>query len=123
MVGGLGRALRLFDADAASVVWKKEEAHAEGIVDVKWHPYVPWWVASASFDGLINIWDLRCSVRPMVTLEDHFNVVTSIAWSPTHSEIIASGGTDRRFKLWSLNLPPHHLLFSEETEWPVSFGM
>jgi WD40 repeat protein len=102
-------------------VWKKEEAHSIGLItDIAFHPFVPWWLVSAGEDGVAKVWDLRCGARALATLDEHFAVVNRVAWSPTHSEILATGSFDRQFKLWSLNLPPHYVIANKRATAPVA---
>jgi WD40 repeat protein len=103
-----------------SQVWRKEEAHATGLItDIAFHPFVPWWVASAGEDGAVKVWDLRCGARALVALDEHVCAATRIAWSPTHAEVLATASIDRRVRVWSLNLPPHYLVATRTCDAPV----
>ena len=69
---------------------------------------------------MAKVWDLRCGARALATLDEHFAVVNRVAWSPTHTEILATGSFDRQFKLWSLNLPPHYVIATKRATAPVA---
>jgi hypothetical protein len=43
-----------------------------------------------------------------------------VRWSPTHTELLATGSMDRQFKLWSLNLPPHYVIATKRVSAPVA---
>jgi COMPASS component SWD3 len=57
------------------------------------------WIASASADGTIKIWDAMTGGH-MRTLEGHLAGVSTIAWSPD-SNTIASGSDDKTIRLWA----------------------
>lgn len=40
---------------------------------------IPYWVASASNDGLIKIWDIRYDSDAVITLEGHDNIVRKVS--------------------------------------------
>lgn len=49
----------------------------------------------------------RYNAGPVRVLADHANAVTSIAWSPTHTDLLASGSNDRSVNIWNLRASPH----------------
>lgn len=118
IIGGTSRGLKLLDlrhVDSPSASrlakWTCDFAHLDSIRDVKWNPLIPYWVASAGNDSIVNIWDIRYnSGEPIVSLHGHDNLVRSVSWSRVHAEMLATGSIDQTLKLWSLKLEPHHVL-------------
>ena len=108
--GSLSGTVKIYDLKARDPnvpVWNVKKAHVGAIRDLTWNPFIPYWFATAGSDSVIQIWDTRFGGKPVRTLTDHSNSVNSVSWSPTNVDILASGGADRRFKLWNLRAEPH----------------
>jgi COMPASS component SWD3 len=71
--------------------------HRKGISMVRFSPDNRW-IASASADGTIKIWD-SVTGKHMRTLNGHLAGISTIAWSPD-SNTIASGSDDKAIRLW-----------------------
>ncbi|KAH6660045.1 WD40-repeat-containing domain protein [Truncatella angustata] len=56
------------------------------------------WIASASADGTIKIWEVSTG-KHMDTLVGHIAGVSTVAWSPD-SKVLASGSDDKAIRLW-----------------------
>ncbi|KYQ88981.1 hypothetical protein DLAC_10195 [Tieghemostelium lacteum] len=88
------------------------------IRDIAWHPYVPYWFASANDHGEIAIWDLRTGssslTEPMIQFSAHVGSISKISWCPMHSELLSSSSYDGEYKMWSLLNEPHYNLFSKD---------
>ncbi|KAL2911216.1 hypothetical protein HK105_209324 [Polyrhizophydium stewartii] len=120
-VGGLDRTLYLVDtramrsrtaAEAASVggmvlategVWRARDAHGLPVLDIKFNPFVPYWVATSGGEGVVKVWDIRFAAGPAACVYGHFDGVNAIAWSNTHCDLIASVSSDRAWRAWSLH--------------------
>eukprot|EP00767_Chilomastix_cuspidata_P004136 gnl/Chilomastix_cuspidata/4271.p1 GENE.gnl/Chilomastix_cuspidata/4271~~gnl/Chilomastix_cuspidata/4271.p1 ORF type:complete len:1330 (-),score=323.68 gnl/Chilomastix_cuspidata/4271:85-4074(-) len=64
--------------------------HSAQISALSFNPFSPYLLMSASMDGALKTWDLRRPASPL----HQFVVpgpVTSLCWSPTHSEFFAAG--------------------------------
>ncbi|OLY83238.1 Histone acetyltransferase type B subunit 2 [Smittium mucronatum] len=87
------------------------------INDVAVNPFVPYWVASASDDGTANIWDLRytSSGKPAATVGKNqiYGSVTKLCWSKNYVDLLATGSSDRHFRLF--NLRPNSFVNSVPT--------
>jgi COMPASS component SWD3 len=56
------------------------------------------WIASASADGSVRLWDASTG-QHMDTLVGHMAGVSCLAWSPD-SQTLASGSDDKAIRLW-----------------------
>ena len=65
--------------------WTVTEAHRGVVRDVRWSPFVSYWVASAGDDAVIRIWDIRTSHQPVRELKGHINAVLSVRIATAHS--------------------------------------
>ncbi|KAJ1770489.1 hypothetical protein LPJ74_003161 [Coemansia sp. RSA 1843] len=85
--------------DAADEGW--------AINDIAWSPFVPYWLATASESGLVRVWDMRYAASDgaaVATLRHPTNhgSITSVAWSPAHVDMLATGASDRSWRLHAL---------------------
>ncbi|KAI9595570.1 WD40-repeat-containing domain protein [Syncephalis fuscata] len=103
-LGGVDKSISLIDPrqQGKPVIWKSRGAHEDTIRDIAWHPYIPYWLASASDNNCIQFYDIRYSPRPLYAINEHYGSVNSIVWSNSHCDMLASASTDRRFRLWRL---------------------
>lgn len=60
-------------------MWKSRSVHEDTIRDIAWHPYVPYWLASASDDNHVQFYDIRYSTRPLYVLHEHYGSVNSVS--------------------------------------------
>ncbi|KAJ2513429.1 hypothetical protein GGI11_004404, partial [Coemansia sp. RSA 2049] len=77
------------------------------IGDIAWSPFVPYWLASASDSGAVRVWDMRYAASDgaaVATLQHPTNhgAIRSVAWSPAHVDMLATGASDRSWRLHSL---------------------
>lgn len=95
-------------------VWSVESAHSGAIRDIASNPFIPYWIATAGSDSMVNIWDIRTGKAPVIQLSNHLNSVNSISWSPVNCDILLSGGSDRRFNVWNLRQAPYYVVGTVE---------
>ncbi|RKP10245.1 WD40-repeat-containing domain protein [Thamnocephalis sphaerospora] len=104
ITGGADRSVTMLDPrkQGKPIIWKSRNVH-EGIIrDVAWHPYVSYWLASASDDGTVQLHDARYNARPLYAIRDHYSAVNAVVWSNSHCDMLATASQDRRFRLWRL---------------------
>ena len=57
------------------------------------------WMASASFDHTLKVWDVARG-KSLLTCVGHVDKVTALAWS-SDGKLIASASLDRSIRLWN----------------------
>ena len=62
-------------------------------------------IATGGNDNYVKIWDLRKPGEPLVKYYEHIAAVRGIAFSPTHHDLIVTGGgiCDRCLRIWNIN--------------------
>jgi len=94
-----------------SLVWKCSSTKKNiEVTDIAWNPFVPYWIAVSRSDAIVNIWDLRYSKGHVGQVNGHYHSIKSIAWSNTHSEILATGSLDRSFNTWNFKNGDYYTL-------------
>ncbi|EGG20463.1 hypothetical protein DFA_04234 [Cavenderia fasciculata] len=129
-VGGDDNTIRVLDQRQLSsyglknkspVSWSTSQCQGN-INCVSWHPFVPYWLASATDSGAIEIFDLRSISKPVVSFYAHNGPVTNINWCPSHSELMVSSGFDCSFNMWNISMPPQYLLYQRDEGGPYTYG-
>lgn len=102
--------------DCSAKIWSMDsekcvddfKQHTKEIYTIRWsptgpnsaNPNKPLYLASASFDATVKIWDIE-SGKDILTLAKHRDPVYSVAFSP-NGDFVASGSFDRCLHIWSL---------------------
>ncbi|KAJ2999530.1 hypothetical protein HDV02_002677 [Globomyces sp. JEL0801] len=94
---------RLLQNGSKSIVWSIQNAHQGEVNDVQFNTFLPFWLASAGDDGVVKLWDIRYLKGPLSRIDGHYGAVTSMAWSNTHCDIIATTSMDRSCRAWSFS--------------------
>lgn len=59
------------------IVW--QGTHGGSVLDAQFSPFIPFWLASAGDDGVVDIWDLRATChKPLAKIDGHLGPVTSV---------------------------------------------
>ena len=70
--------------------------------DMAWAPTGTRQVLAAAWgDGVVSVLDLRSS-RPLWQFQSHMGPCQAVAWHPTWSGVLASGGRDSVIRLWDV---------------------
>ncbi|KAJ1720213.1 hypothetical protein LPJ53_005135 [Coemansia erecta] len=91
-----------------ALAWRTAGGWAgDGVADVAWSPHVPYWLATAGGGEAASLWDLRyVGAAPAATLASAAGcgtgAVGSLAWSATHVDLLATGASDRFWRLHAL---------------------
>ncbi|KAK9723064.1 hypothetical protein K7432_002173 [Basidiobolus ranarum] len=100
-VGSADKSVSVLDMrkDGKPMVWKAQKGHDSVINEVQWNPFVPYWIASGGDDHMVKLWDIRFNSGPVSIIDAHFN---HLAWSGSHADILATGSSDRNWRLWGI---------------------
>ncbi|KAG0190896.1 hypothetical protein DFQ28_001378 [Apophysomyces sp. BC1034] len=136
---GNGNELHIMDTRTSGTVWSTKEAHALSVQDAKFNPFIPYWLASAGQDGMVNIWDIRSSYHaPVGKIDGHHSVVNQIAWSNMRPENLNTVSSDGTMKMWMLstacipvwdtfhdlmNQPKHTMFDDDDPDLPEVVGL
>jgi WD40 repeat protein len=96
-VGDDAGVLRIWDISKRKIV-NVLTAHKARINDVKFSQD-DHFLASASFDGRVNVWNMRNLNDQAIVLKDHNSWVWELAYSPDGSKLIA-GCVDNLIRVW-----------------------
>lgn len=84
--------------------------HSGRVTNVVWNPHKNGILASSSFDGSVQIWDVLNNT-PLANFSGHIGRVYSVLWSHLDPDIVYSGGEDFSLRRWKISelsesLPP-----------------
>lgn len=89
--------------------------HRERITKVSWSPYKSGILASCSYDGTVQVWDVNKN-EGLANYRDHIGRVHCVTWSYSHPDVLYSGGEDFCLHRWKYTeladkLPPTGKVF------------
>uniref|UniRef100_UPI00358F6F84 gem-associated protein 5-like isoform X3 n=1 Tax=Myxine glutinosa TaxID=7769 RepID=UPI00358F6F84 len=73
--------------------------HTSRITGLDWSPHQPGILASCSYDGSAQVWDV-CSRKPLYNYRGHVGRLLAIAWSHTDPDSVWTGGDDCSLHCW-----------------------
>lgn len=84
--------------------------HGAKVVSLSWSTFREGYLASASYDGTVQVWDAIRAV-PVANYRGHWGRAISCCWSPVDPDVIFSGGEDCAVRSWRVSeqrdrLPP-----------------
>ncbi|KAI9024576.1 WD40-repeat-containing domain protein [Hyaloraphidium curvatum] len=98
----VGSHLHLFDSRSASPsptasipCHRRATAHS-------YNPNLPHHIATGGQDGLVRVWDLRAAPECAKELRAASHWVTSVAYHPTHDQLLLAASTDAQVRLHGL---------------------
>ncbi|VDD77912.1 unnamed protein product [Mesocestoides corti] len=108
------RTLKVWDMNSDQCIHDLQ-GHAKEIYTIKWSPTGPGtaypnahlWLASASFDSTVRLWDVKTGTCRQ-TLQRHTEPVYSVAFSPD-GRFLATGSFDQCVHIWNVDVG--HLFF------------
>lgn len=80
-------------------IFSCRHAHKATVMDIKWNQNGNW-VATASRDHLIKLYDIRNLNTDMQVFRGHKKETSVIAWHPQHEGLMCSGGSDGSILFW-----------------------
>ncbi|KFD45255.1 hypothetical protein M514_13868 [Trichuris suis] len=92
------------DMRLKSSIVAKYVAHKDDVCGLEWSPNGRY-LASGGNDNRVQIYShMAMKATPVLSLSDHQAAVKAIAWSPSESNILATGGgsDDRKIKIWNI---------------------
>ena len=112
--GGVDGRVHIWEIDSGKqrAVW---QAHDNWVTDVAFHPTENL-LASASWDGTINLWNPADPAKPLVTLADHTSKVQAVEFSPD-GKLLASAGEDSTVRLWNVETWASAGVFKGHSGW------
>ncbi|XP_058090798.1 histone-binding protein MSI1-like [Magnolia sinica] len=78
-------------------------AHEKEVNSLSFSPFNEWFLATASSDKTVNLFDLRKLTTALHTFTSHTDEVFQVEWSPKNETVLASSAADRRLIVWDLN--------------------
>ncbi|TPX32922.1 hypothetical protein SmJEL517_g04101 [Synchytrium microbalum] len=86
-----------------NAVWTVQKAHSRAVTDLQFSPFIPYWLASSSDDGVVKVWDLRYGKQPAARVDGHYQGVNAVAWSNTRVDLLATVSSDKSWRAWTFN--------------------
>ena len=81
---------------------KKLPGHSGRVTRACWNPHAVGVLASASYDGSVQIWDVdRC--EPLANYRGHEGRVMTVMWSFIDADVVYSGGEDFTVRRWRIS--------------------
>uniref|UniRef100_T1JBR0 Uncharacterized protein n=1 Tax=Strigamia maritima TaxID=126957 RepID=T1JBR0_STRMM len=96
------------DEDEAIVMkcTRKLEGHKLRVVSLNWSPHMCGHLASVSYDGTAQVWDVIRS-KGIANFRGHCGRVFAVEWNPLDPDVIYTGGEDSTAQRWNISQQEH----------------
>ena len=84
------------------------------VESIAWNPHDAHYFAASSEDGIVKYFDARVDKKPVFTLQAHDGACSSIDFNPGVAGVLATGGMDKKAKLWSVEGNKPSMIASRE---------
>jgi peroxin-7 len=74
-----------------------------------WNKFNEFVITTSDTNGVINVWDIRSPLNPLITLLGHTRAVKTVKFSPFRESVIGSVSYDMTTRLWDTNAVNHNL--------------
>ncbi|XP_046591914.1 protein HIRA homolog isoform X1 [Neodiprion lecontei] len=114
--GGSGGS-SIFGSKAGVETWRciaTLRSHEGDVLDLAWAPHSPW-LASASVDNSVIIWDASKFPAVVAVLKGHTGLVKGVTWDPV-GKYLASQSDDKTLRVWRTTDWAEEALISEPFE-------
>ncbi|XP_020707193.2 protein HIRA homolog isoform X2 [Athalia rosae] len=114
--GGSGGS-SIFGSKAGVETWRciaTLRSHDGDVLDLAWAPHSPW-LASASVDNSVIIWDASKFPAVVAVLKGHTGLVKGVTWDPV-GKYLASQSDDKTLRVWRTTDWAEEALISEPFE-------
>ena len=100
LTAGFDRKVFALDVRAPEAV--RHWALSADVESIAWNPHDANYFAASSEDGIVKYFDARVDKKPVFTLQAHDGACSSIDFNPEVAGLLATGGMDKKAKLWSV---------------------
>ncbi|RDD42588.1 Ribosome biogenesis protein WDR12-like protein [Trichoplax sp. H2] len=92
--------IRLYDPRVVdqTVLKLTLKSHKNIVSSLCWSTTDEQQLVSGSFDNTVKLWDIRCNLAPLYSIEGHEDKVLAVDWS--EPQYIVSGGADNRIQIY-----------------------
>ncbi|XP_071951268.1 gem-associated protein 5-like [Antedon mediterranea] len=81
--------------------------HTMKVTNLSWNPARDGKLASASYDGTVQVWDVLKKGDPVANFRGHSGRVLAVEWSVMDEDIVFSGGDDFTLMKWNVSKQQH----------------
>ena len=79
------------------------EGHGHRVVCLSWSCFNEGQIASASYDGSVQVWDVLSGGKPVANFRGHSGRLYSVQWSTSQADEIFSGAEDNTLQRWNVS--------------------